>query len=604
MLDPNKRELYSDALRPPSDYQFDCAIGATYSLDLQTLVTVPLHLALFASGEDVRDVAADGITVLEAVRRTAEHLTVFAHKGRTHPPGFPLVLYSLLEPVVVEVPMPNGGSFHPKLWVLRFTPRSGDGRPLIRVLILTRNITADRSWDLSLVLEGTPKGRRRADNRELRDLIAALPDLARLPSDAPARERALILADEVHRTEWELPEGFDDVVFHALLADGREWLPPVSRRLAVVSPFCGEAALRELSETTDEPVAFIGVPEELDRLDPAAFEAFDSFRVLNPGAEAGDSEDSEEGTVENRGLHAKAYVLENGWDTHVIVGSANATNAALLAGRNVELLAELIGKRSRVGGVDDLLGPDGLGPVLMDYTPPPEPVAPDPDVEAAERALEAARDALCAAGLRLACVAEGEHWRLELRTPDPVALDGIHAARVWPVTSADSASVDALPLAQGEPVALPPAPLEGLTGFLAFELRAAAQQSIRFVLNVPVDGLPPGRTAAVFRAILKDRDGFLRYLMLLLAGLGDDDSAEPSLITKISHWGPWSGPGPLEALPLVEELTRALCRDPGRLRAIRRALEDLRTHGGGDVVPPEFLELWDAYEAALAGGAE
>jgi len=40
------------------------------------------------------------------------------------------------------------------------------------------------------------------------------------------------------------------------------------------------------------------------------------------------------------------------------------------------------------------------------------------------------------------------------------------------------------------------------------------------------------------------------------------------------------------------------------LRAIRRALEDLRTHGGGDVVPPEFLELWDAYEAALAGGAE
>src|SRR5690606_41102642 len=109
------------------------------------------------------------------------------------------------------------------------------------------------------------------------------------------------------------------------------------------------------------------------------------------------SEDSEEGTVENRGLHAKAYVLENGWDTHVFVGSANATNAALLAGRNVELLAELIGKRSRVGGVDDLLGPDGLGPVLMDYTPPPEPAAPEPGVEAAERAPEAARGARLAA---------------------------------------------------------------------------------------------------------------------------------------------------------------------------------------------------------------
>src|SRR5690606_41220886 len=113
------------------------------------------------------------------------------------------------------------------------------------------------------------------------------------------------------------------------------WLPPVSRRPAVVSPCCGEAARRELSETTDEPVAFIGVPEGLDRLDPAAFEAFDSFRVLNPGAEAGDSEDSEEGTVENRGLHTKAYVLENGGDTHVIVASDKAPNASLPSIRNV-----------------------------------------------------------------------------------------------------------------------------------------------------------------------------------------------------------------------------------------------------------------------------
>lgn len=44
MLNPDQRRLYTDALRPPLGYRFTEAIATTYSLELQTLLTVPLHL--------------------------------------------------------------------------------------------------------------------------------------------------------------------------------------------------------------------------------------------------------------------------------------------------------------------------------------------------------------------------------------------------------------------------------------------------------------------------------------------------------------------------------------------------------------------------------
>lgn len=42
MLEPGERHLLADALRPPEGYQFDCAISTTFTLDLLTLLTMPV----------------------------------------------------------------------------------------------------------------------------------------------------------------------------------------------------------------------------------------------------------------------------------------------------------------------------------------------------------------------------------------------------------------------------------------------------------------------------------------------------------------------------------------------------------------------------------
>src|SRR4051794_39066931 len=167
MLDPNSRSLLADAVRPPPGYRFAAGVALTYSLDLTTLLTIPVELAVLASGR--RDeLLKDPVALLEALRRTTAKLAVVCQRGRIHVPGIPHVLYGLLEPCVIEVNAPNGGVFHPKLWALRYEAVDADGGDndvLVRLVVLSRNLTPDHSWDLSLVLEGSPHGRWVAENR-------------------------------------------------------------------------------------------------------------------------------------------------------------------------------------------------------------------------------------------------------------------------------------------------------------------------------------------------------------------------------------------------------------------------------------------------------
>src|SRR4051812_19554177 len=113
MLPPNDRQLYVGVLKPPVGYVLGRAVATTYSLDLATLLSVPLSLAL--PHLDLHKLGAESaIALLQAVRAVSDKLTVFVDRGGIAPPGQTHVLYGLLEPVVHEVVAPHGGSLHAK----------------------------------------------------------------------------------------------------------------------------------------------------------------------------------------------------------------------------------------------------------------------------------------------------------------------------------------------------------------------------------------------------------------------------------------------------------------------------------------------------------
>jgi hypothetical protein len=291
MLDPNSRSLLVDSLRPPTGYEFTIGVATTYTLDLTTLMSVPLHLALLSAG-DRKEMLQDGVALLEALRRTTDKLAVFCQQGRIGAPNLPHVLYGLLEPCVVEVNAPNGGVFHPKLWVLRFQSQTDGDDVLLRLLVLSRNLTNDRSWDLSLTVDGAPGKRTVSQNRPLTDLVSSLPDLSAETPSPRIREHCSLIADEIRRTSWELPGKFESLAFHAMGLTKKPWVPKPSRRLAVISPFVSANALDSLAMTTQQPIALISRPDELARIPETSLDRFQSVKVLHESAETDDGDDS------------------------------------------------------------------------------------------------------------------------------------------------------------------------------------------------------------------------------------------------------------------------------------------------------------------------
>lgn len=604
LLDPEDRDLYTDLLRPPPGFSFDAGVGATYSLDLDTLLTVPLHLLLYSGAHTEEELLEGEIGLLDGLRRISERLRLYSQRGRIQTPRGQRSLYGLLEHVVVEVEPPaERGSFHPKFWLLRF--RDGDEeRVRLRLLVLSRNVTRDASWDVALQLEGAPGEDPRDENQELVELVRRLPELAPRQdalTEVPGPDHGR-LADQVARARWELPEGFEAVVFHVTGLEWRGWLPALSDRLAVVSPFCTQRALRDLADTTGTATDLVSRPEELDELPAGSADAFERVYILDDRVEEVDEEELPEA---GRGLHAKLYLAEKDGDTHLHLGSANATSAALLDGRNVEVVAELAGPTGRVGGIQDLMDPDGFRALLREWQRPETPPERDPDEVRAEEALEAARRTLSEAELSIRCERREDRWRLVLESAAPFDLPGIRTLEAWPVTVDRDRAVDAGPLLQGEDVELNARALSSLTGLVAFRLQArAAEAGIGLVLNLPVSGLPrEERNAAVVRGIVRDQESFLRYLLLLLGEIEEETllgGGDGSGLVG-DGWGP-----AVDELPLLEELTRAYCRDPARLEEIRELLADLEALAPDDpgdeaepVVPEAFRRVWAIFEAAL-----
>jgi hypothetical protein len=516
MLSPNDRRLYSDCFTAPPGMVFDCAVGTTYSLDLASLLFVPYCLA--ANGaRDPDSALRDPIALLESIHRIAGRVTVFCHDGETNAPQPASALYSLLESSVVPARGRAGGAiFHPKLWILRFTDREKDN-VVLRVVILSRNLTASRAWDTVACFDGTPFPKQSVpESKGLRELLLALPKLASagLPS-APRQEQLALLATEVGRTRFDAPAPFEGVAaFQAIgLEPNRGFSPQeTGNRMLAVSPFVSSGTLTQLAELAPRR-ELISRAEELSKCEPGVLEPWRCFTLdesASPDAEEGDSTEVA-GTIDPapRGLHAKALAVESGRQTVWWLGSGNLTDP-VRSGSSVEVMVRLEGKTSKVG--IDTFHEGGFAKLLQEYTY--SPLAEDE--QSGNRALaEKAKAALVDADLVVSCFEQVSGWVLELTgmfappsgvrlSCRPITLPVGHAIRV---------------VSNGPAVSFSGLAVESLTAFIAFSLEAGegpSAFSVQFTRRLPVNGLPADRDARITQSFIRNRSAFLAYLRCLL----------------------------------------------------------------------------------------
>ena len=595
MLAPDNRALLLDALRPPPGHFLDRAVATTFTLDLESALMVPLAFAGFQFEEQ-----PDPIRVMEALRNMSQRFDVFCQAGAINARGWPSDLVALLENVVHGVRRPRPGHiFHPKVWVLRFLDDSQE--PTFRLLVLSRNLTADRSWDTILQFDGRLEGRRKATNTPLVRFIAALPDLAVTQLTASRRAAIDGLAEDLRRVRWDLPNGVREACFHpiGLRLRGLRRFQSEShfsgyRKLAI-SPFVRDGVLRSLLRTEkNRNTVLVSRGEELATLQPDSLNRMDTYE-LDPAASLYSSEDIEEETSLTllTRLHAKVFVVERARRAHLFVGSANATDAGLNSGNgNIEFLCELIGPVKKFG-VDALVGEDA--PFRTMLTPYVASETPDSDeTRKVERVLEDLLiDIAGDVQFRTTVTKRGEKWASRITTESalPYFPEGTSVT-----IAAHNRPSETHPLNPSESVdvELQPRELADVTPFLQLTTRLTVEGKAierSAVICSLLDGAPEERFNEIMARQIDTPEKFLRLLALLIGFASGNSGVISAAGDGSATWSAGPGQGVLELL------ARALSERPESIDHLESIVEYLRQ----DILPPGWDNVWlPALEARRA----
>lgn len=598
MLNPHDRSLLLETLRPPVGYLLDHAIGCTFSLDLHAFLTTPLSFTFFDWEDPSGSITSDPLAVLESVRRNAGRISIFCQAGQISVPRKQERIFAYLEQSVHEVLPPSAnGVFHPKIWLIRYTHETRPTR--YRFICLSRNLTFDKSWDTVLVLDGFLSERvyAYAVNNPVGDFIQQLPGLCLTSLDQETINKVEQMQYEVRRVLFEPPEGIEDLSFHPMGIPGYRnfTFGPPKRRMLVISPFLSDHFVENLVRQRKDCV-LISRQESLKTINTEILQQYGTVFTLSRDAETEESYDEV-----LSGLHAKLFVMDDGWKANVWTGSANATDAAF--NTNVEFLVCLRGKRGDLG-IGKLLGQEGhhtsFVDLLQEYRGEEEPAAPDAIQKELEKRLRTVRLALLAASL-FAEITPGENTRefqLELKTVpgNEMILIGDVKIRCWPITLPSHRAVP-IDVRQGIGVNFGKVSLDALTAFFAFELECAGNGQTcteRFVTKVPLVGEPEGRMQKLLGSLLKNKSQVLRLLLMLLA----DSSMPMDKLATIHGFSGIAGSSSDSAsgtIPLLESLMKALARSPEKMDRINRLVEDLnKTEEGVNLLPDGFMSVWEA----------
>ena len=601
MLQPTNRYTLIDAMRPPAAFRLQSAMAVTFTLDLRALLAAPAAMA-FTEGAGIAD--HDGshefepIELIHALRSHANKITVFSQVGEISLPAGRRV-FAFLERVVVPVDAPHGGVVHPKVWVLRYEAvgKPPDRQPQeqrLRVLIASRNLTFDASWDTVVRLDEA-RDATGAFLKPVGELFEGLLGAAVGTIARTHRDRVRSLSAALATARFALPAGVDDVRTHVLgLSRASSPLPVGAERSLIISPFVSDDFFSTVRpERVDE---LVSRPESLDLLGTATLQknvavvhVFDDGSTPVIFAEQERSSRYDPGRP-LAGLHAKVFAFENEGQARLFLGSANATGAAF--NKNVEILVELVGPTAELG-IDRLCegtgDEQGLRVLFHPYGGPDRCGDTDGDTS-----LDQARRAIARLPFEGFVEPSGSEWAVAYRSRRPIPnLDGVET-HCWPLASPGHRRR----VVAGEPLEeCFETSLETISGFLAFELADDEGTLTRFVVPVPLVGVPDHRERYLLRALIGNAQRFLRYLLTLL----EEDPGQMDLrdaVEGVNDNAAADGSGPV-SFPVLEKLLRTMRRDPAKLKGLAPLVTDL---ADDDALPPGFADLWTMiYGVAIEG---
>lgn len=581
MLPPDSRTTLLKKLEPPPGYSVTHVVGTTCTLDLDSALLPSLALSRSAAAD-----SADRLETIAAVQASIGKIEIFHQVGQINVSGTRSRLHTLLEPAVHGVRPANGFLFHPKVWIARY--EDPDNLTRMRMLVLSRNLSRSKSWDVAVTLEGWVMTTPKASNRPIADFVRFLPEQVTVPLPANTRERLTTLADEIRYVEWELPAGAKELDFHVFGLPGRP-RPKIDftgYKHLIISPFLTDDGFAKLVPNDSKNVTVVSRQEALDGLSKDNAEWISTPYVLSPTAGIPAEDEESTGTAALSGLHAKLYCVERARNAHLFIGSANATYKAFNG--NVEILVELTGGASALG-VDRFLSKDGLLPILEETTAGSGETA---DNEA-QVALDAHVRAI--ASLELQAVLTGDNEAYDLRVTSREQLPSRPGVTVAMSLYTDKSTATQLNPGAPIEVAFGGLQLSDVTAFLVIVASDTGGRQGATIVKCNLINDVPGRMDSIVTNEINNPDDFRRFLSLLLAFGAPTDETEDGEGQSAGGAGKWH----VLENGLFEQLLKTATLSPESLERLAGVVTSIIQRGDPHhVLPDGFADLWAAISSA------
>lgn len=605
MLRPETDRLdYGEQLNPPVGYELDSAIATTYSLDLNALLAVPVALCFNDTLDG--DIKGEKLALLEAIGQLKGRLKVFYQKGNISYPRKFNRLYTLLEPCLQPIiPKNTYSSFHPKLWLLRFVESDFEKvncKVCYRLIVLSRNLTFDRSWDVAISLDGViDKHNSHSDvNEQWTGFIKGL--LNQDESFAPAA----MMKKELSQIVWQAPDKFSDV---NLLIGGDKNGRPVNieqknnDELIVVSPFIKSTrgdinALQWLADFSPKGKRYLfSRAEELNAIGKEKLSDWECFaineKVVNGEKchEVNDTAAGEERRQQN--LHAKMIIQKQGNQAFWHVGSANATTAALgdssnKPPRNIETMVSMKGANSKVGPkqVMDEWMPE-KGPQLFVKHDEFQEATPELNESSTQLLRETVHELI------------NLEWKLEPRLDQESSLYTLTLSVNKTFEPPTFVTVEQLAIAGKHPLSSTmiweKVELDKISAFIPVRVKIEADSDTVEKLIIIEAKLLWGkgkdtRHQDIMKSLVDTPEKVLNYLRLLL----QVNPEKSQWLSIEDHTGKGNGDFFLSENPILEQLLVASSRHPQLLGRIDNSLK--RLVAAGVDIPSKFSDLWKHFK--------
>ncbi|MFC4559739.1 phospholipase D family protein [Virgibacillus kekensis] len=550
-------------------------------MDLEALVGVPLALSL--SEEMDQTFQDDPIYVLEGLRRGADKFAIFCEAGQIKIPQNQNSIFAMMEDSVFEVALENNKSFHPKVWLIKY--KNNDNEVLFRLLVLSRNLTFDRSWDIAVALEGKKGDTKTSKNEPLVEFFRYLVNFTGENEKKEQIKQIISELDYIHfdPANKHIPD-FDFCPLGITDYEKAEiGIFEKYHQLIVISPFISEVIISELNELalSNAKKVLITRKTELHKLTEEMLLDFEVFTLKDSiiDGESAISGDIDEGEItELQDIHAKLYARTKYNEHHIFIGSANSSRNAFSG--NVEFLLKLKYKKHGFR-ITDLLE-DMFG----DEENPFERIEIIPEQEETEsdltNQLQKGIKQLCRIQRSAFVIKENDNYSLQVTFDDiPEGCD----FTIGPLLSSKE-----LPLQQDtlfENISL----LE-LGNF--YKITATKDgEKVQRVIKVKTNGIPEERQKEIFRSIIKDSHTFLKYVAFLLS-----DDFLLSMLENLEQknlgtgkWGMDTGDYPA----LYENMLKTAAQSPEKLEDVDNIIRIIENE---DIIPTEFQHLYQTFISA------